>query len=702
MDVRTLFPSLAVALAVGWLGRPSMAAAQVQQPPPVIERIEPTLGPPGTTVQMIGRFFRPEQTVRLGDTPVEVLSRMPNRWTFRVPPAARGARIVIELPGTATVIGPEFRVLAAAPPPVIADVQPRTAAPGAEVRILGENFSPRITENVVTLGNLPVVVRHATPTELVVIVPQGAQTGRFVVRVTGSGEATAGVDLAIGAGVQITGFQPTIAPPGARVHIEGAGFVPRARDVRVFLGNTPLRVVVATATGIVAELPADAATGTLMVEVRGVGRAYASQPLTVQPVPSIASFEPPAGPPGTQVRIRGANFGSDVRLVQVQFGGVDGIVRGLAEGELVAEVPAGAQSGPITVSVHTIGPVASRQSFQVLVPPQVADFQPRSGGIGTEVVITGTGFSPVAHMNRVLLSHVVCPILRASATELRVRIPEAASGPLVVEVEHGGRTQTTQPFVVTTPPFVARLEPERGTVGTVLTIHGTGFGTNPALVEAAIGERRMEIRSVTPERIEAVVPAGATTGRVRVTVRLQGSSMSQREFVVLGDFAVSAIEPPSAYPGQSIALRGVGFAPQGFEVRFTGARDPVPYTFYSSSEIRVVVPESAQSGPLTVRSPDGREATQNFTLAPTPEGVGVTVLEPACLRPGCRVVVRGYGFQHAPGRTVVTVGTTRVRVRRVSPYQLEFELPRSVGTMTVRVEVPGRGTAESPAITVAP
>jgi hypothetical protein len=78
----SLLFSVALALA------PSIAAAQVQQPPPVIERLEPTSGPPGTVVTMIGRFFRPDMQLRLGDVPVEVLTRLTTRWTFHIPPNA--------------------------------------------------------------------------------------------------------------------------------------------------------------------------------------------------------------------------------------------------------------------------------------------------------------------------------------------------------------------------------------------------------------------------------------------------------------------------------------------------------------------------------------------------------------------------------------------------------------------------------------
>jgi hypothetical protein len=694
-------PAVVAAIAIGLA--PHVARAQVEQPPPVIERLEPTSGPPGTTVQMVGRFFRPDQIVRLGTVPVEVLSRMPNRWTIRIPQGAASARIGIEVPRVVQVFGPDFRVLAAPPLPVISDLAPRSAAPGAEVRIAGENFSPRITENTVTLGNLPVVVRSATPTELLVIVPQGAQTGRFVVRVAGSGEGTAPIDLTIGTGVTIARFAPTIAAPGTRVQIDGTGFQQRTASNRVFIGSTPCRVISASPTTIVFEVPASASGGVLLVDVRGAGRAYSAQPLIVQAAPRIAAVEPPAAPPGAAIRIRGAGFGSDVRAVQVTIGGVASTVRGLTPTEITAEVPANATSGPIAVTVNGVGPATSARPFTISVPPAIADFQPRSGGPGTEVVITGRGFSSSIAENRVSLSNVGVDVLAASPTQLRVRIPQAASGPLTVTVLHAGEARTSQPFVLTTPPFVSRFDPERGPAGTAVTIHGTGFGTNPALVEATVGDRRMEIRSVADTRMEAVVPTTGATGRIRVTVRLQGSATSQREFMFLGDFSVTAIEPATAHPGQWVTIRGTGMTASGMQVRFPGVGQPIPYTFGSATAIRVVVPAGAQSGAISVRSQDGREVSSPpFTVSGPPEGVGIGSIDATCMRVGCRVIVRGWGFASHPAHNRVTIGTGRTRVRRATPYELELELPRTPGTMTIRIDVHRGGSVESQPITITP
>jgi hypothetical protein len=687
---RLLSVGLASLLALVALGA-APAGAQIQQPPPVIERLEPTAGPVGTTVQVLGRFFRADQRLFLGTVELPVGSRMPSRWSVTIPAGAQTGRIQVRLADGTSVMGPELRVLASVPAPAIAGFTPIAGAAGSEVRIQGENFSPRLTDNAVTLNGVAVVVRTASPTELTVIVPSGATTGPFVVRVAGAGEATSTTQFTVGSGTQITSFTPRVASPGTRVTITGTGFgvlAPRARasSNRVFLESLALPVISATATEIVVELPATAATGRLLVDVRGGGRAYATELLTVMPAPTIAALEPASGVVGAQLRIRGTNFGSDIRQVSATIGAIPLTLRAVTPTEITTQIPTGAVTGPISVTVAGLPPVTSATPFTVLVPVAVSGLEPISGPVGTEVTIRGVGFSTV------------------SPTELRVRIPQTGSGPLVVTVLNAGTARTTQPFVITTPPFIARFEPAAGTIGSVVRLFGTSFGTSSATVEVALAGRRMEIRSITDTQIEVLVPPGATSGRITVTQRLQGTGAAPSDFTVLTDFAVSALEPASAYPGQTIAIRGGGFVQEGLTVSFTGARAASPSTFVNGSELRVVVPADAATGPITVRLPDGRSlASPAFTRADTPPGVGITEVAPQCTRPGCTLVVRGWGFGTRPSAQTVTLYGQRLRVRRASAYELELTLPRTPGVGPVIVTVRGQPPVQSAQpLTVAP
>ncbi len=679
----------------------SVASAQVRTPPPAVERVEPTSGPPGTSVQIIGRFFRAEHVVLLGDVELPVTLRLPNRLTVTIPPGAATGRVQIRLADGALVTGPELRVLAAPPPPVITSVEPAHAPPGAEVRIVGDHFSARLTENTVTLGGLPVVVRTATPTELAVIVPIGASTGSFAVAVAGATDG-ASVAFTVDVGVQISSFEPAVASPGTRITVHGAGFAPRAAGNRLFVNGTAARILSASATELTFDVPAAATTGTLLVDVRAAGRAYSGAPLTVLPAPTVAAMEPSSGVVGVEVHVHGTHFGTDIRQVAVSMHDAALTVRNVSDTEITVEIPAGAVSDRMSVVVHGLPAVQTHDVFEVLVPVALASFSPEQGGPGTVVTITGTGFSPTAAHDRVTLAGLECPIVRAGATELEVRIPTTSSGPLIVEVHHAGSARTSRPFVITTPPTITRFEPTSGAVGTIVHVYGTQFGETASIVQVTFGGQAAAIQSMTSTQLDVLVPQGATTGPIGVSVRMQGAATSSSDFRVLMPLSVSAVEPESAYPGQTIVVRGVGLAASGLAVSFTGARRPATVTARTTSEMRVVVPADAATGPLTVRSDDGRSVSATFTLAPTPSGVGVTELVPACTHAGCAVVVRGYGFApRATGQTV-TIGGQRARVRRAAAYELEVTIPARVppGSAPIHVDVRGVGAVDSPPLAI--
>lgn len=80
------------------------------------------------------------------------------------------------------------------------------------------------------------------------------------------------------------------------------------------------------------------------------------------PIPAIASFSPLKGLPGAKVTISGSAF---VGATAVDFNGVPATFTVKASGFIVATVPAGATSGPLTVKTPG-GAATSKKNFSVL------------------------------------------------------------------------------------------------------------------------------------------------------------------------------------------------------------------------------------------------------------------------------------------------------------------------------------------------
>ncbi len=659
----------------------------------VIERIEPTSGPIGTSIDIVGRGFEPAMSVTIGETPMEVTGRLPNRWTVRVPNGSATGVVALRT-ASRTFPGPEFRVTAAPPAPTITRVTPTSVLPGGEIVIDGTNFSARFSENTVLLGGRPLVVRAATPFRITAAVPETASSGTLSVRVLGAGEATAMESVNVGARTAVASFSPVIGPPGTRVTVRGAGFSARAGETRVFLNNVAARVERAAESELLVTVPPSAATGPFVVDVRGGGRATATAPFTVAFPPQVRAVEPAAATPGRTVVIRGENFGTDVRAVRVMLGSVPMNVRAVSARELSVDVPATAATGRISVTISELPPATLASDFTVLVPVTVASFAPESGPAGSRVTITGAGFSPTVTDNEVAVSNANATVISASATELVVLFPtNTPSGPLAVTVAGNGTARSARPFIVTRPPTVTGFQPVRLVTPGELTIRGTSFGPNPAAIEVTIADRRMEVVRSSETEILVRVPNGAVGGRPRVSVRLQGSAEAVNAVEIFSPLSVTGVSAAEVAIGTPITVNGTGFGP-GTRVLF-GAVESVPL-IVNEGELRVVAPTGA-GAQLSVRSTDGRTAAHPaaLTINPAPAGVAITLLAPECVHAGCNLWIRGHGFGSRANLNRVTFGTQSLRVKQASADALLVQLPRVTETAPIRVEVraAGRGAA---------
>lgn len=439
MDNRTLVASWALALT---LVVPA-AAPVLAQSGPVIEDVAPTSGPPGTVVRVNGRRFPKQATVTIAGQALPVVERLPNRISVRIVEGAPSGHLAVT-GDTGAVRGPEFRVTPAPPAPVIEALEPAKGTPGARVLLRGKNFAARLAGNVVTLGGRPVLVRSAAPQLLELTVPEGAQSGPFVLQVGGAQVQSAPFEVL--ASTVIDAVSPARAAPGGELTIRGRGFSTVAEKNRVYLANVKLQVKTAAERELVVVLPAKVASGELLVDVEGGGRVASREPVLVQLPPRLASFTPRTGAPGSVVTLRGTSFGTDVAAIEAKLGELPLTVRAARGTVLEVEVPASAKSDRFSVRVHGVGPALSEQSFEVKAVPGIKSIAPESGAVSSELVIEGEGFAPSVTGNRVRIGGKIAPVIEASPTRLRVRVPDGEGGK--VEVQAQGR-----PALVAPRPF---------------------------------------------------------------------------------------------------------------------------------------------------------------------------------------------------------------------------------------------------------
>jgi kumamolisin len=263
------------------------------------------------------------------------------------------------------------------------------------------------------------------------------------------------------------------------------------------------------------------------------------------PQPTITSFTPTSGVENTQVVITGANFSS---VTGVSFNGTAATFTANSTTQITTRSPAGASTGPINVTTSS-GAVTSSASFTVVPGPPapgITAFSPAYGLVGSNVVITGTnltGATSVSFNGINATSYTV-----NSATQITAVVPASATtGAISVTTPSGSATSSTS-FVVLTgdgTPTITSFSPNAGAVSSTVTITGTNFVNVIGVTFNGVSVASPTITS--PTQITAIVPTGATTGRIVVTTGL-GSATSATDFSV-GSAPASSLVISQIYGG---------------------------------------------------------------------------------------------------------------------------------------------------------
>jgi serine protease len=231
----------------------------------------------------------------------------------------------------------------------------------------------------------------------------------------------------------VTSISPVSAAVGSAVTIIGTNL---SGATRVAFGGVTATVVSDGPGTVVALVPSGVSSGTVSVTTP-TGTGTSGQIFAVA-APTIKKFT--AAAVGQGVTITGSNLSGATR---VAFNGTTAVVVSDGISTVVAVVPTGATSGPVTVQTPG-GTATSVKSFAPV--PTLTSIAPSSGAIGSSVTLTGTG---LAGAKRVAFDGHRATVVSDSATAIVVVVPKhATTGPVSVATP-GGSTTGLSMFSVT-------------------------------------------------------------------------------------------------------------------------------------------------------------------------------------------------------------------------------------------------------------
>jgi len=349
--------------------------------PPGIAGMSPSAGRAGTNLVVTGTNFLDAYAVWFTSTngPVTlpasfaVLSNGALRVT--VPANATTGKITVDAPAGSADSPTNFLVQ-----PTIYGFSPGFGPVGSSVTITGANFN--VGTPVVKFNGTPAALSGtATFGRVIALVPSGATTGPLSVTTTDGSDTTANNFLLP---ANIADFTPNHGPPGTWVRLAGQNFL-GVTGVS-FNGQPAGNFVITNNTVLGAMVPPGVISGPLSVSTplnttNSSGLFYGA--------PLITGFTPSHGAANSSVTVTGTNF---LGVTAVRFNGQDGGITSSDNGRIVATVPTGAQSGPISV-VTPGGTAVSVDTFTVDAPSDVAIWgtpTPNPVTLGSNLVYTIT------------------------------------------------------------------------------------------------------------------------------------------------------------------------------------------------------------------------------------------------------------------------------------------------------------------------
>jgi sugar lactone lactonase YvrE len=410
-----------------------------------------------------------------------------------------------------------------------------------------------------------------------------------------------------------------------------------------------------------------------------------------QPNLTVTAISPISGRVGSVVEISGTGFSETVLSNTITLNGKLCAVASATSTKVTVTVPLDAESGIFRIAV---GKKTAESSTFTVVPLAVTAISPTSGGVGTFVQITGTGFSATASENAVTLNGKVCPITNATITNLTVTIPaEAASGNLTVAVS--GKAVQSATFTFIPEVTITSISPTTGSVGALVEIIGTGFSSTASENAVTLNTRVCQVVMATTTKLTISIPAESSTGSITVTVGTK-SAQSGTFTVIPGvpTLAITSISPNNGAKNTAVTITGTGFSATVLENQVTLNGKICPVTSATTTSLTITIPAEAGSGNIMIAVGGNAAQSDLFTFIPDP--LAITSISPTTGAKNTVVTITGTGFSATTSENAVTLNTKPCPVVTATTTTLTITIPAEAGSGNIKLVVGGSSVESDP------
>ncbi|WP_420146913.1 IPT/TIG domain-containing protein, partial [Spirosoma sp.] len=392
------------------------------------------------------------------------------------------------------------------PGPVVTDVAPKNGLSGTPVVITGD-FLNQIRR--IRFADIDAVIQDSVAQKLTVLVPPNVPRGPVFLTIETKG-GLYNSDFIVAGTPQITSLSPLKTKPGAQLIIKGTNLL----DGQVQVNGKPTEKAQTTITDteIRTIIPAEATSGKVTVTVFEKLIATSTDTLQIFQAPIIARVLAQDAIGGDKVIVEGRNLGA---VSSVTIGNFIATFRVISDTQLEVVVPTPASSGPVRVSVSSLGGnFSSIDPLFVYIAPSAITVAPTRQLRGQFVTITGKDLYRVTEVRFNGISTTYLD--RTEGSKIVVGVPENATTGLVSVVNRAGMGSTTVPLVIVQQATVSSVLPTRAQVGQRVVIQGNYLQDAKIFFWGAASPAVDDGKNTETERWVRV-PADAQTGPLRIT-----------------------------------------------------------------------------------------------------------------------------------------------------------------------------------------